>query len=111
VAWVVAMALAWAAGVVAPLVTAILPRRGEVLADGGRAWRVAALCTALLLLLGLLGTVDAPGRTTIPESFGHAWWHCVSSGLKILAPVLIASALVLRRIHPVANWRVAAALG
>jgi hypothetical protein len=110
-AWVVLMALAWAAGVVAPLVAALLPRRGEVLPDGARAGRVAALCASLLVLLGLVATVDAPGKTTIPLSFPEAWWHCASFALKIAAPVLIVSAVVLRRLHPVGSWRVAAALG
>ncbi len=111
VAWVVAMALAWAGGVVAPLVAALVPRRGEVLADGARAGRVAALCASLLVLLGLLATVDAPGKTTIPDSFWRGWWHCVTFGLKVAVPVLIVSALVLRRLHPVGSWRVGAALG
>jgi negative regulator of sigma F NrsF-like protein len=111
VLWVVAMAVAWTVGVIAPLVAAVLPRRGEVLPDGGRAGRVAAVCASLLVLLGLLATVDAPGRTTIPESFPRAWWHCVSFGLKIMVPVFILSAVVLRRLHPVGSWRVAAALG
>lgn len=111
VVWVVLMALAWSAGVIAPLVAALLPRRGEVLPDTARAGRVAALCASLLVLLGLVATVDAPGVTSVPESFARGWWHCVSFGLKIAAPVLIASALVLRRLHPVGSWRVAAALG
>jgi hypothetical protein len=111
VAWVVLMALAWATGVVTPLVAALIPRRGEVLPDGGRAGRVAAVCASLLVLLGLVATVDAPGKTTIPPSFAAAWWHCASFGLKVAAPVLIASAVVLRRLHPVGSWRVAAALG
>jgi len=111
VAWVVLMALAWAGGVVAPLIAALIPRRGEVLPDGARAARIAALCASLLVLLGLVATVDAPGKTTIPASFPTAWWHCMSFALKVAAPVLIASALVLRRLHPVGSWRVAAALG
>jgi hypothetical protein len=111
VAWVVLMALAWAAGVVAPLVAALIPRRGEVLPDGARAGRVAAACASLLVLLGLVATVDVPGKTVIPLSFGRAWWHCVSFALKVAAPVLIAGALVLRRLHPVGSWRMAAALG
>jgi hypothetical protein len=110
-AWVVVMALAWAAGVVAPLVAALLPRRGEVLADAGRAGRVAAACASILVLLGLVATVDAPGVTVMPPSFAHGWWHCVSYALKVAAPVLIVSAVVLRRLHPVGSWRVAAALG
>jgi len=111
VAWVAAMALAWAGGVVAPLVAALLPRRGEVLADAGRAGRVAAVCASLLVLLGLVATVDAPGVTAFPRSFASGWWHCVSFGLELTAPVLIASAVVLRRLHPVGSWAVAAALG
>jgi hypothetical protein len=109
--WVVLMALAWAAGVVAPLAAALVPRRGEVLADGARAARVAALTASVLVLLGLVATVDAPGKTLIPLSFGRAWWHCVSFALKVAVPVLVASAIVLRRLHPVGSWRVAAALG
>jgi hypothetical protein len=110
-AWVIAMALAWVGGVMAPLVAALIPRRGEVLADGARASRVAAVCASLLVLLGLVATVDAPGKTSYPASFVHGWWHCASFGLKIAAPVLIVSAVVLRRLHPVGSWRVAAALG
>jgi hypothetical protein len=110
VAWVVVMALAWVGGVVAPLLAALIPRRGQVLPDGARAGRIAALSTALLVLLGLVATVDAPGRTVIPD-FPEGWWHCVSFGLKIAAPVLLASAVVLRRLHPVGSWRVSAALG
>jgi hypothetical protein len=110
VAWVVAMALVWTAGVVIPLVAAILPRRGEVLADGVRAGRVAGACASILVLLGLVATVDAP-QTTIPESFARAWWHCASFGLKVAVPVLLVSALVMRRLYPMGSWRVAAALG
>jgi hypothetical protein len=110
VAWVVVMALAWTVGVLLPLGSAVLPRRGEVLPDTARAGRVAAICAAMLMLLGLLATVDAP-QTTIPESFSRAWWHCASLGLRIAAPVLLVSAVVLRRLHPVGSWRVAAALG
>jgi hypothetical protein len=109
-AWVVVMALVWSAGVVAPLWAALLPRRGEVLPDGARAARVAAASASLLVLLGLLTTVDSP-ETTIPASFGAAWWHCASFGLRVAAPVLAVSALVLRRLYPVGSWRVAAALG
>jgi hypothetical protein len=111
VAWVVAMAVAWTVGVVAPLAAAVLPRRGEVLPDAGRAGRVAALCAALLMLLGLVATVDAPGKTTIPASFARTWWHCASFGLRVAIPVLIVSALLMRRLHPVGSSRVAAALG
>jgi hypothetical protein len=111
VAWVVAMAAAWTAGVVVPLVVAILPRRGEVLADGARAARVAAACASLLVLLGLVATVDAPGKTSYPPSFLMGWWHCASFAVKVAVPVLITGALALRHLYPVGTWRVAAAIG
>lgn len=108
--WVVVMALVWTGGVVAPLVAAILPRRGQVLADTARAGRVAAVCSAVLVLLGLVATVDV-AETVIPRSFPAAWWHCISYGLRVTAPVLLIGALVLARKHPVGSWRVGAALG
>jgi hypothetical protein len=109
--WVVGMAMVWAAGVTAPLLAALLPRKGEVLPDTARAGVVAAASASLLVLLGLVATVDAPGRTTMPPSFLEASWHCLSFGLKVALPVLLVSAVALRRLHPVGSWRVAAALG
>jgi hypothetical protein len=113
--WVLAMAVAWTAGLLLTLVPAILPRRGEVLPDTGRAGRLAAITGIGLLLLGLLGAVDAPGHTRIPETtwgaFGHFWWHCTSFGLQVIAPVLLVSAIALRRVFPVGGWRAGAALG
>jgi hypothetical protein len=113
--WVVSMAIMWALGLVVTLVPAILPRRGQVLPDAGRAGRFAAITGIGLLLLGLLATIDAPGETMIPETtwgaFGHSWWHCVSFSLIVIAPVLAASAIALRRVFPVGGLKVGAALG
>jgi hypothetical protein len=110
-AWVAAMAVAWTAGVVVPLVAAILPRHGEVLADGARAARVAAASASLLVLLGLVATVDAPGKTSSPPTFLGGWWHCASFVLKVTVPVLVAGALALRHLYPTGSWRIAAAIG
>jgi hypothetical protein len=114
-AWVGAMALAWAVGLAAMLLAALIPRRGEVLPDAGRAARFAVIVGTGLLLLGLFATVDAPGRTRIPETswaaFTRAWWHCTSFSLKVIAPVLVVSALVMRRLFPVGHVKVAGAIG
>lgn len=113
--WVVAMALAWAAGLLVTLVPAVLPRKGEVLPDAARAARFALVTAGTLMLLALVATVDAPGHTQIPEAgaaaFGRRWWHCASMSLTIIAPVLVAGALVLRRLFPIGAPKVAAALG
>jgi hypothetical protein len=113
--WVVGMAVAWAIGLGAMLLTATLPRRGEVLPDTARAGRTTLAVTALLILLGLLVTVDAPGKTYVPPgtpaAFAEHWWHCVSFSLKLGLPLLVAGGLLLRRLFPMGGARVAAALG
>lgn len=114
-AWVAGMALAWLTGLLAMLLTATLPRRGEVLPDTARAARTTAFVTASLILLGLLVTADAPGRTVMPENtfeaFGHLWWHCVSFSLMLSLPLLVVGGLLLRRLFPMGGLKVAAALG
>ena len=76
VGWVVVMALAWTGGVVAPLVAALLPRRGEVLADTGRAGRVAAVCAAAAGAAGPVGdgrrAGDGHPRARSPGAGGTA---------------------------------------
>ena len=113
--WVVAMAVAWCMALLATLLPALLPRKGEVLADAGRAARFALIAGTSLIVLGLFATVDAPGHTRLPEAtwqgFGRAWWHCIRFSLEVIAPVLAISALLLRRLFPAGGLRVAAALG
>jgi hypothetical protein len=113
--WVVGMAVAWATGLGAMLLAATLPRRGEVLPDTARAGRTTLGVTALLILLGLVLTVDAPGHTYVPPNtpaaFARHWWHCVGFSLKLAVPLLVAGGLLLRRLFPMGGVRVAAALG
>jgi hypothetical protein len=113
--WVIAVAAAWAGGLLVVLLAATLPRRGEVLPDTGRAGRSALLVAAALLLLGLFGTVDAPGVTVVPattwSAFAARWWHCTRLGLALALPLLLLGGLLSRRIFPVGGARIAAALG
>jgi hypothetical protein len=111
-AWVVSMTLAWATAATLSLVVALLPARGEVLANTARAGRVALTSTAALVALGFFATVDAPGRTIIPDhAFGGATWHCLFTGLKVTTAVLILAIVLLRRAFPSGGMRIAAALG
>lgn len=112
VVWVVLMAAFWAAGAALPLYAAIVPPRGEVLPDTARAGRFALGAAAVLLLLGLFTTVNAPGHTMIPAgAFESTWRHCITFGLRVTLPVLLVSLFVLRRSLPVGSLPVAAAVG
>ena len=113
-AWVAAMALSWTLGWGRMLLVATLPRRGEVLPDTARAGRTTLAVTALLFLLGLFATVDAPGRTYMPPDMPRLRRALVAlhplqpdAGL----PLLLVGGLLLRRLFPMGGLRVAAALG
>ena len=93
----------------------MLPRRGQVLPDTARAARTTMSVTALLMLLGLFVTVDAPGRTLLPantlDAFTRHWWHCLSFSLELSLPLLVVGGLLMRRLFPMGGIKVAAALG
>jgi len=102
-AWVAGMALFWLTGFLVPLTLALMPARHQVLPNAARAGRAGVLAASVLVLLGLLFTVDAPGVTILPatpwEHFADLWWHCVSFGLKVSVPMVILGALALRRVN------------
>jgi hypothetical protein len=114
-AWLITVALVWLAGFAVPLVLAVLPRKGQVLPDAAAAGRSAFLSISTLILLGLLFTVDAPGRTILPRStwagFFPLWWHCVSFGLKVSIPSVLVCGFAFRRLRAVNLWRLGAAIG
>jgi hypothetical protein len=111
VAWVATMALLWAAGVLLPLGSAVLPRRGEVLPSAARAGGAALAAAVVLLAAGLFATMDAPGKTVVPASSSRAILHCLKFGVAVTAPVLLVGAFALRSLHPIGAARVAAAVG
>jgi hypothetical protein len=115
VAWVVLMAVFWAAGALLPLLAAVIPPRGEVLPDTARAGWLALATAVVLLTLGLFTTVSAPGHTVMPSHAldfdGAAWRHCIRFGLTVTLPVLLVSLFVMRQTLPVGGVPVAAALG
>lgn len=102
-AWVAGMALFWLAGFLVPLTLAVLPSRHQVLPNSTWAMRAAVLASTVLVLIGLLFTVDAPGVTILPKTtwdqFVDLWWHCVSFGLKVSVPMVLLGGLILRRVN------------
>lgn len=113
-AWFLPVTLLWLAAVVLPLGFALLPPHGQVLPDDGAAGR-AALAAALGSSVVSLFTIDAPGRTLVPAAtwndFAQAWWHCISFGLRIVLPVLVAGVVALARVMLVGAARLGAAIG
>lgn len=114
-AWVIAMAIIWSGGAVAALVTAMVPRKGEVLPDSARAGRTAAVVMTTLIALGLIATMDAPPATLMPESsfagFRRFYWGCTKASLEFAIPLMVIGGVLMRRLLPMGSARVATALG
>ena len=111
--WFIPVALLWLGGFVWPLTLALMPARGQVLPNEGRAGRAAVIVAAVLTLVGFL-TVDAPGRTIIPTTRADDiafWWHCLSFNMRIVMPVLIVGTVALARVMLVGAARLGAAIG
>lgn len=113
-AWFLPVALLWLAGFLLPLVLALRPRRGQVLPDDEAAGR-AAVAGAVVLTAVALFTIDAPGLTIVPAAtwadFSAAFWHCISFGLHIVVPALLAGVVALARVMLVGAARLGAAIG
>jgi Negative regulator of sigma F len=115
VVWVAGVGALWLAGFIVPLTFALLPGTGHVVPDGKRAFRTACLTAILVIGASLLLGVDVFGgsRATSPASAESlaAWRGCVTGGLRVSAPVIVAGTLALRRVAFVQPWRLGAALG
>jgi hypothetical protein len=113
-AWFLSVGLLWLAAAIVPLLLALLPERGQVLPNQGRA-RVAAIFAVVVLTAAGLLTIDAPGHTIMPATtwagFSHAWWHCISFSAHIVLPTMLAGALVMARVMLAGAARVGAAIG
>jgi len=112
--WLVLAAILWAGAFGMSLASAILPPAGQVLPRASRASQVALIATLGLVTFGLLFTQNA-ASTMMPDrtwaAFAHYWWHCVSFGLRITLPVLLAGWLALRRLAWVGRARLGMAIG
>jgi hypothetical protein len=111
--WVLSMGLAWATAFVLPLAAAILPRRGQVLPDAGRAFAIAAICAVLMVIAQFTLNVTVPGKTIMLEGDRVLWGigHCLRFELKASVVPFVLSMLALRVAVPTATWRLGAAVG
>lgn len=114
--WVVGVGALWLAGFIVPLALSILPGRGQVLPDGKRALRAAAVGAVLLMTVSLVLGVDALGgaRCAAVPRLGEplaSWRVCVTAGLRTSAPVIAAGLFALRRVAITHAWRLGAAVG
>ncbi len=113
--WVVATSLVWVAAIGFALVAATLPRAGHVLPDVTRARLTVTAVAIAPIVLGLFGTIDAPGHTiavpaTVMGFFG-AWRGCIGAALLAGVPAAIVGALLLRNLFPIGAAWVGAAVG
>ena len=97
--WFYATLAAWTFAFVTPLAVALMPRRGSVLADSGRAALLALAVPTLVTAMSIWLRVDAPGATVIPaaEQQLHYIRSCLTTGLMMAAIPLVASFIALRR--------------
>jgi hypothetical protein len=106
-------AVGWLALLVVPLALAVLPPRGQVLANHRRAGIAAMASIAAALLLVVLAPVGSETDVLgggVGENLPLAW-HCARSALLIALPLLAVGAWLLRRLVPVGAMRIGAALG
>jgi hypothetical protein len=113
--WVLAAAALWATAFIAPLATALVPRRGDVLPAPGDASRVGGVALAGLFAFTLLATFQVPGVSLRPEdrhlTLFQSCVHCATFVLEIATPFLLAGLFALRRLVPVGRARLGMALG
>jgi negative regulator of sigma F NrsF-like protein len=107
-AWLYGGAALWVLAAAAPLATALVPRRGDVLPSGPQALRVALAAMFALLVFALLGTASVPGSLGLAEahvSLLGSSAKCAAYVLVAAAIVVATGALVLRRLLPTgARW-------
>lgn len=113
-AWWGALALVWLGGFLLPLGLAVVPRRGAVLPDGGRAGSVAIGTAAVLFAIAFLLTPAAPPHTLIPIGPAATSWairHCMSLGVVVSLGPILAGLFVLRPLLIVGGARLMGAVG
>jgi hypothetical protein len=108
-AWLIGIGLVWFTGGPLLLGYAVLPRRGHVLPDAGRAGQAAAILAVGLLAFGFLAA--PPGENRVSPPFLTGLFHCGRLALLLILPVLIAGILLLRPVQLVGMGKVAAAYG
>ncbi len=96
--WFYAVLAAWLLAFLAPLAVALVPRRGSVLADSGRAALLALVIPAAVTAMSIWLRVDGP-QTVIPTPDNALRYiaSCILGGLEMAAIPLIISIVALYR--------------
>jgi hypothetical protein len=106
-------AAGWLALFVVPLTLAVLPDRGQVLANHRRAGRAALVSIAVAIGLVVIAPVG-PETDVLPGGVADNLplaWHCARSALTMALPLVVLVAWSLRRLLPVGSGRIGAAVG
>ena len=113
--WVIAGSILWGAAFVLSLVTALVPRRGDVLPGAARASRVSFIAMLAVFLFALLFSVDVPGLSLQPADKGWTLFdscvHCIGYVFRVAGVFFVVGFLALRRALPVGARRIGLALG
>lgn|GEM_PF-3321811 len=109
VVWLMGHATLWFASFVVPLAAILVPVRGQVLPDGGRAIRFALLTAAMIFGIGLMR--DSVPHPCLPAPLARSWLSCLLHGAKLAAPTIATGAFALRHAAQADGWRLGAALG
>src|ERR1700690_3392426 len=76
--WLLGVGFAWLLGLILPLMAALIPRRGQVLPDGGRGGFLGVAATLALIAVSLLFPAAPSSHSSrIPGLFGH----CLALGM------------------------------
>jgi hypothetical protein len=112
--WVLATSLVWLGGFAFALGAALLPRRGQVLPDPGRASHVAFGVVGLVLALTLAANETVAGQT-LELSGARAFFgegvHCLVFEVIMTLVPLTAGLLALRGVLKTGSARIGAAIG
>ena len=111
--WFLGTACAWLAAFLVPLGIAILPRRGSVLADSGRAAIAAFAIPIAVTAMSFALRVDAPSTfIPAPDRQLHYIFNCLRAGIGGVAiPFAIAVFTLRRAAAPVRTVWIGAAAG
>jgi hypothetical protein len=109
-AWVIGAGVAWLAGCLIPLGMAMLPRRGQVLPDAGRAVLSAAVAAVALMIFGALFPGSVAGHSlSVPLWAGLR--HCIKFAVVFAIVPIAVGLLALRRVVLVGSPLIGAAIG
>ncbi len=112
--WLAAAGALWTASFAMAMVRAMIPRRGSMLMDAGRARGIVFGAGIVALSFGLVaaqhGAHSVMSHTSIPLFVDRAW-RCIALAAGVAIVPVVLGTIALRRTAPVGERWIAAALG